>query len=187
MRKLWIVLIVVGVLILGGMYYGISVGNQLVGMREQTTQQWAQVESQYQRRVDLIPNVVASVQGQLKQEKEIFTTLAEARSKYLSAGTPEARVQAAGGFDQATVKFLAVLESYPNLRSSETIQSLITELEGTENRISVERKRYNDSVGIYNARIQTFPTSLVASMRGFVMKPYFSAAPGSEVAPKVSL
>lgn len=187
MRTLWIVLGIVGVLVLGGIGYGVSVGNSLVQMREQTTQQWAQVESQYQRRADLIPNVVASVQGQLKQEKDVFTSLAEARSKYLAAPTPEARVQAAAGFDQATSKFLVVLESYPALRSSETIQSLITELEGTENRISVVRKRYNDAVGAYNARIQTFPTSIVAGIKGFTQKPYFIAAPGSEVAPKVSL
>jgi LemA protein len=166
-------------LIIGGQYNGFVRGSEAVDA------QWAQVEGQYQRRFDLVPNLVASVEGIMKQEKEVFGALADARTKYAGAVTTDAKVAAAGEFDSALSRLLVVMENYPQLRSVETVQSLMAEIAGTENRISVERGRFNDMVRDFNVSVKTFPGTLVARLFGFEARALFEAATGADVAPKV--
>lgn len=161
--------------------------NGLVSTKEAATAQWQQVETQYQRRLDLIPNLVASVQGIMKQEQTVFTALADARANYAGAQTVNDKAVAAGQVESALGRLLAVVENYPTLTSSDTVQSLMTELEGTENRVSVERQRYNDDVQTYEVAIKRFPRSVIASMFGFSDMEYFQADQGAAQAPKVQL
>ena len=174
-----VLLVVVGLYLMGAY-------NGLVSARESADNQWAQVESQYQRRFDLIPNLVESVKGVMEQEKEIFTALADARTRYSGAQSPEAKVEAANQVESALSRLLVIVENYPELKSSETMQTFMAQLEGTENRISVERMRYNEIVRDYNLKIKQFPTAFIAGMFGFDERSYFEAATGAETAPKVS-
>ncbi|MDB5244273.1 MAG: LemA family protein [Parcubacteria group bacterium] len=176
-----IVVLVVVALIIGGKY------NSLVRQNEAVDTQWAQVESQYQRRFDLIPNLVASVQGAMKQESAIFLSLADARSNYAGARTPDEKAAAATQVETSFGRLLAVVENYPQLKSIDTVQSLMSELAGTENRVAVERMRYNESVRDYNISVKTFPGSFVASLFGFTPRTMFDAQTGAENAPKVNL
>lgn len=180
---LWIIIgiVVVAALYLGSFYNGFVRGNEGVDA------QWAQVESQYQRRFDLVPNLVASVQGVLRQEQKVFADIAEARTRYSGAATPNDRAAAAGQFESALGRLLVVMENYPQLRSVESVQSLMAELAGTENRISVERGRYNELVRDFNVSVKTFPGTFVARMFGFGERTMFEAAEGTETAPKVEL
>ncbi len=175
----------VGVLILvmwlAGTYNG------LVGLGQQVDSQWAQVETQYQRRYDLVPNLVESTKGILTQEQEVFSQIAEARQGYAGAGNTSQKVEAASQMESALSRLLVIVENYPELKSNETVQDLMVELAGTENRVSVERKRYNDSVRGYNTKVKTFPTMLVANMFGYNEKPYFEAIEAAESAPEVNL
>jgi LemA protein len=159
--------------------------NSMVTKAQAVDTQWAQVETQYQRRVDLIPNLVNSVQGAMKQEKEVFTALADARSKYAGATTPTDKVAAANQVETSFGRLLAVMENYPQLRSVETVSSLMAELAGTENRVSVERSRYNEVVGQYQIATKRFPGGLLASLFGFKPREMFKAAEGAQNAPKV--
>lgn len=177
---------VIGLLLFIGLYFGLTY-NGLVAANEGLDAQWAQVESQYQRRLDLIPNLVNSVKGIMAQEEEIFTALADARTKYAGAVGPEARAQAANGFDSAFARLLVVMENYPQLRSVETVQSLMAELAGTENRIATERMRYNELVRDYNVSVKTFPRMFVATMFGFGPRTMYEADLSAEVAPEVNL
>jgi len=161
--------------------------NGMVSAAEATDAQWKQVETQYQRRFDLIPNLVESVKGAMQQEKDIFGKLADARTKYGGATSPSDKAQAAGEVESALSRLLVVMENYPQLNSMQTVQTLMAQLEGTENRISVERKRYNEMVRDFNVRIKRFPGVIFASIFNFTEKKYFEAAAGSEVAPKVKL
>lgn len=179
----WIV-VVAAVALLG--LYMLSAYNSLVAMRESATAQWQQVETQYQRRLDLIPNLVSSVQGAMKQEQAVFTALADARSKYAGASTVSDKAAAAGQIETALGKLIAVVENYPTLQSSQAVQGLMASLEGTENRVSVERQRYNDDVQAYEVAIKTFPRSAVASLFGFGDMSYFKADAAASSAPKVS-
>jgi LemA protein len=183
MKKTWIIVIAVVVLLV---LYALVSYNGLVSMNESVTAQWQQVETQYQRRFDLIPNLVASVQGAMNQEQEVFTALAEARTKYSGAGTVSEKAAAATEVESALSRLLVVVENYPTLRSVETVQNLMTQIEGTENRISVERGRYNEAVRGYNTAIKRFPKSIVASMFRFDPINYFEATAGAENAPKVN-
>ncbi|MEK7610112.1 MAG: LemA family protein [Patescibacteria group bacterium] len=180
-------LIIIGIIVVLLVLYSWTSYNGLVTMRESATAQWQQVETQYQRRFDLIPNLVESVKGAMKQEQTIFTALAEARTKYSGAQTVNDKAVAAGQVETALGRLLAVIENYPTLKSIDTVQNLMTQLEGTENRVSVERQRFNDSVKIYEVAIKRFPRSIVASMFGFDDINYFEAQTGAENAPKVSL
>jgi LemA protein len=164
-----------------------SAYNGLVSTKESATAQWQQVETQYQRRLDLIPNLVASVQGSMKQEQTIFTALADARAHYSGATTVNAKAVAAGEVESALGRLLAVVENYPTLKSSDAVQNLMTQLEGTENRVSVERQRFNDDVQVYEIAIKRFPRSILASMFGFTDMSYFNASAGAENAPQVKL
>ena len=181
-KTLWIVVGIVAVVVL----YSWSVYNSLISREQNVIIAWAQVETQYQRRVDLIPNLVESVKGVMKQETAIFTALADARTKYSGATTVSAKAAAAGQVDSALARLLAIVENYPQLKSSENVQTLMSQIEGTENRVSVERKRFNDNVASYNLRTMRFPSSLMASLFGFKSRAYFEAAKGAEVAPGVS-
>lgn len=181
MKKTYIILgVIVLILLYGWMSY-----NGLVSANENADTQWAQVETQYQRRFDLIPNLVESVKGIMKQEQEVFDKLADARARYSGASQPNQKAQAAGEVESALSRLLVIVENYPQLKSSENVQNLMTELEGTENRVSVERKRYNDTIRDYNLRVKRFPAKIIASIFGFSERNYFNAAPGAENAPAV--
>lgn len=184
MKKSTYIIIAVVVLVL---IYGLVTYNGLVSANVGVDTQWAQVETQYQRRFDLIPSLVSSVHGIFKQEQTIFTALAEARTRYSGAVSVNDKAQAATQVESALGRLLAVVENYPQLKSSDTVQTLMTQLEGTENRVSVERNRFNTAVQNYNLITKRFPSSIVASMFGFSDRAYFEAASGAEIAPKVSL
>ncbi len=183
--KSWkgITLIIV-ILVLG--YVGLAY-NSFVTLNENIKGQWAQVETQYQRRFDLIPNLVNSVKGIMNQEQKIFGELAQARAAYSGARTVDQKAAAASQVETSLGRLIAIVENYPTLASAGTVQTLMSQLEGTENRISVERGRYNDVVRVYNTKAQRFPSSLVARLFGFSVHNYFEAAAGSEKAPTVNL
>lgn len=174
-----VVVAIIIVVALMGMY------NSLVTKSQAIEAQWAQVETQYQRRFDLIPNLVNTVKGMMKQEQSVFQAIADARTKYGSATTVDAKAAAAGEVESALGRLLAIVENYPELKSSQNVTSLMDELAGTENRISVERRRYNELVRDYNTQIKTFPTNMLAGMFGFTEKSYFQSVTGANQAPKV--
>ena len=165
--------------------YVFTAYNGLVSKEAEVDSQWATVESKLQRRYDLIPNLVNSVQGSMKQEKEVFGNISEARSKMAGANTVKETAEASTEMESALSRLLVVMENYPELKSNENVKTLMTQLEGTENRISVERDRYNKAVKNYNVSIKKFPKSLVANMTGFTPKDYFEAAEGADVVPEV--
>lgn len=181
--------IIIGILILLVIYLFVSY-NGLISKQETYTSQWSQVENQYQRRFDLIPNLVGAVQGAMKQETEVFGALAEARTRYSGAqasGSEAEKVQAATQVESALSRLLVVMENYPTLKSIDTVQNLQVQLEGTENRVAVERQKYNDAVKAYNLQVKRIPGSIFAKIFGFEAQPYFEATAGSEVAPKVNI
>ena len=149
--------------------------------------QWAQVETQYQRRFDLIPNLVESVKGMMEQEKDVFTAIANARQGYAGAKTVDEKIAATNQVESSFGRLLMIVESYPQLASGETVKNLMTQLEGTENRVSVERTRFNDTVGLFNTSIATFPSSVVASLFGFQKRAFFKAEDTATKAPAVKL
>lgn len=179
------VLIGIAVVIVLVILYGWSTYNGLVSNREAVNSQWAQVETQYQRRIDLIPNLVETVKGIMKQEQSIFGQLAAARANYAGAKTVESKVAAANEVESSFGRLLAIMENYPQLKSADNVQTLMVQLEGTENRVSVERKRFNDMIQSYNLSTKKFPSSIIASMFGFTEKSYFESVSGAEIAPKV--
>jgi len=181
-----IALIVVGIVVLIGLWvFGIY--NNLITQNTAIDGQWAQVETQYQRRFDLIPNLVSSTQGFLKQEKTIFEELARARTQYSGAKSIDEKVAGAASLDSTLSRLLVIVENYPTLKSNETVAKLMDELAGTENRISVERRRFNELVQGYNTTIKRVPTNIIAGMFGFKERAYFKAVEGSEKPPKVEL
>lgn len=182
MKKIVIGIVIVVVLIV---LYGFSTYNSLVTLNVSADTQWKQVEVDYQRRFDLIPNLVESVKGIMKQEQAVFTAIADARTKYSGATTPDARVRAAGEVESALGRLLVITENYPQLKSSENVTTLMSQLEGSENRISVERNRFNDTIKNYNLKVMRVPSSIVASMFGFGQREYFNAEAGAEKAPQV--
>src|SRR5881227_839046 len=186
MSKFAIVFITILVLILLSFGKYINVKNTLVAKNEAVKSTWSQVDVVLQRRADLIPNLVETVKGITKQEQAVFGEIAQARSQLLSAHAPADKIAANQRLDGALGRLLAIAENYPQLRSSENFLRLQDELAGTENRISVERKRYNDTLQDYNTYVQQFPASLFAASAGF--KPneaYFAASAGSRQVPKV--
>jgi len=179
----WIIVLVVLVLVV---WWGISKYNIFVVQGEQITAQWAQVENQYQRRFDLIPNIVETVKGVAKQEQTVFGQIAEARTRYSGARTADQKAQAATQVESALGRLLVIAENYPVLQSSQAYRDLIVTLEGTENRISVERMKYNDLVRVFDTNIKRFPTSLVASLFGIKERAYFEVPKENQVVPKVN-
>ncbi len=187
MSKFAIVFITILVLILLSFGKYISVKNTLVAKNEGVKSTWAEVDVVLQRRADLIPNLVETVKGITKQEQAVFGEIAQARSQLLSASSPSDKIAANGRLDGALGRLLAIAENYPQLRSSENFLRLQDELAGTENRIAVERKRYNDTLQDYNTYVQQFPNSIFAANLGF--KPntaYFAASEGARTVPKVN-
>jgi LemA protein len=182
MKKTWIIIGIIAVVIVVSLfgYY-----NKLVTASEKIDGQWAQVETQYQRRFDLIPNLVESVKGIMTQEQEVFGKLAEARTRYSGAGTVNEKAAAATEVEGALSRLLVVMENYPQLKSGENVNTLMAQLEGTENRVSVERGRFNDEVRGYNIMVKRFPGNMIAGVFGFSERSYFDAAQGSEQAPAV--
>jgi len=183
-------LIVLGVIILivvGGIGWAIGINNQLVGQEQLVNEKWAQVQNVYQRRADLIPNLVETVKGFAQQEQVVFGEIAKARSALLSAQTPADKIAANGRLDSALGRLLVVVENYPQLRSNENFLRLQDELAGTENRIAVERRRYNETLQDYNTYLSLFPNNIVASMSAFSRNDaYFKTEEGARQAPKVN-
>src|SRR3989344_1958912 len=162
-----------------------STYNGFVTKLQSIDAQWAQVETQYQRRFDLIPNLVESVKGVMRQEQAVFNAIAEARTRYAGAKTTNEKVRAAGEVESSFARLLVVMENYPQLKSSENVLALQSQIEGTENRVSVERGRLNESVRGYNLLVGRFPSAMVAQLFGYSSKPYFQSVEQAEEAPKV--
>src|SRR6476660_2895568 len=187
MSKGLIVIIVLILIALAVFGQYVSVRNTLVTKNEAVKAAWSQVDIVLQRRADLIPNLVETVKGIAKQEQTVFGDIAKARSQLLSAGTPSEKIAANQQLDGALGRLLAIAENYPQLKSNENFLRLQDELAGTENRIAVERKRYNDTLQDYNTYIQKFPANIFARWAGF--KPneaYFTASEGSRQVPTVN-
>lgn len=183
MKKTWWIVLAV-VVVIGG--YAWTTYNSFVSLNTAVDGQWAQVETVYQRRFDLIPNLVASVKIITNQEQSVFGALAEARTRYSGATTVDQKAAAATQVDGALGRLLAVVENYPQLASSGNVRDLMTQLEGTENRISTERQRFNDAVSAMNIKVQRFPSNLFAGMFGFHAREFFKSTSGAEIAPKVT-
>jgi LemA protein len=191
MKKTWIIVIAVIAVIA---IYFTSTYNSMVAQEEAVSTAWSNVENQYQRRSDLIPNLVNTVKGYAAHEKETFDAVVSARAKATQTTvsiddlTPEkmqAYQRAQGEVGSALSRLLAVTENYPELKANENFKELQAQLEGTENRISVERRKFNETVRGYNTAIRKFPRNIVAGMFGFEKHPYFEAEEGSEKAPEV--
>ena len=195
MRKGLVVLVVVVAVVVALGAWIAGAYNRLVTLDEQVAAAWSEVENNYQRRMDLVPNLVETVKGVAGFEKETYVAVAEARAQ---AGkiqlSPEllrdpqafaAFEQAQGKLSSALSRLLVTIEKYPDLKANQSFQDLMTQLEGTENRIAVARKRFNDAVRAFNTRVRRFPGNIVAGMLGFEAKPYFKAQAGAAEAPKV--
>jgi LemA protein len=180
-----LVVLLILALLVGGAYVGRR--NQMVIKRETVNAAWAQVDVVLQRRADLIPNLVETVKGYAVQEQKVFGDIAAARAALIGAKTPADKIAANGQLDSALGRLLVIVENYPQLKSNENFMRLQDELAGTENRIAVERRRYNETVQDYNTYISLFPNSLVASFAGFARNDaYFKTEEGARQAPKVN-
>ena len=182
MKKILIVVAVLAVIVMSimGSYNG------LVSANENVTGKWSQVENQLQRRSDLIPNLVNTVKGYAKHENDIFTNVANARAKLAGASTVADKAAANGELSNALSRLLAISENYPDLKANTNFAQLQDELAGTENRLAVARKDYNDAAQAFNTKIKSFPANLYAGMFGFSAKDYFKADEGAKAAPKVN-
>ncbi|HTY45084.1 MAG TPA: LemA family protein [Patescibacteria group bacterium] len=177
------VLVVLGILIIAPL---IGLYNGIVSKQETITAKWAQVENQLQRRNDLIPNLVNTVKGYATHEKSVFEEVTAARSQWAKAGTVDEKVKAAGATDAALARLLLVVENYPTLKADQTFLRLMDELSGTENRIAVERMRYNEAVRDYNITVRKFPGNIVAGMFNYkVASEYFKAEEKAKAVPEV--
>ena len=184
-RTIWIVLIaiVVVVFIFFNTFKGVY--NRLVSLDEGISAAWAQVENQLQRRLDLIPNLVNTVKGYAEHEKEVLTAVTNARARVGSAQTIPDKINANNQLTSALGRLLVVMENYPNLKADQNFLALQSQLEGTENRIAVERRRYNEATRTYNTTIRKFPDNILANMFGFQRKPFFEADEGAKQVPEV--
>jgi LemA protein len=186
--KKWLPIVIVAAVIGIPILTAVGTYNSLVGKQEAARTAWSQVENQYQRRFDLVPNLVETVKGFAKQEREVLTEVTRLRSQWAEARASaniDRAQQAARGLDAALGRLLLVVERYPQLKSNENFLRLQDQLEGTENRISVERRRYNLAVQDYNTQIRSFPSNLLASVFGFSRMQLFEAEEGAAKAPKV--
>lgn len=185
--KKWQIIVIVLILVavvLGAMYA--SSRNNMVRKKEQVNEAWAQVDVVIQRRADLIPNLVQTVKGYAAHEQAVFADVDHARAALLGASTPAGRIQANGQLDGALGRLLAVVENYPQLKADQNFLELQDQLEGTENRIAVERRRYNQAIRDYDTYIGLFPNNIIAGMAGFTRDTdYFKAAPYAQQVPKV--
>lgn len=186
MKTILLFLLGIGVFILFFVSFLIGSYNSLVQQKIEAQTQQAQIETQLQRRFDLVPNLVSSVKGAMAQEREVFEAIADARTKYagVSSGTPE-KLEAATRYESALGRLLLIMENYPQLLSIEAVRDLMVQLEGTENRISVARQRYNEAVQKYNSSTRVFPKNIIASVFGFKELPFYKGVEKSEQAPTV--
>ncbi|MBI4402651.1 MAG: LemA family protein [Deltaproteobacteria bacterium] len=197
-KALVVTLVVLGSFLLAGIMlvmWGVGIYNGLVASNEQVNSHWSQVLNQYQRRIDLIPNLVETVKGYASHEKQTLENVVNARARVGQLTvTPEVLQnpqalrnfeRAQGELSSALSRLMAIAENYPNLKANENFLQLQAQLEGTENRIAVERRRFNESVQYFNTRVRTFPHTLIARIGGFPPKAYFEAQPGAETPPKV--
>jgi len=183
------VLLVLVVIVIACGLFGLSMYNGLIAKHENVSEQWSQVNTQLQRRTDLIPNLVSTVKGYAKHEEKIFTEVSEARSKLLGAKTASEQIAAANAMESALGRLLAIAENYPELKAGENFKRLQDELAGTENRIAVARTRYNEIVKDFNRSIQQFPHSFFAKMLKYEKADYFAPSAGEaavQEVPKVS-
>jgi LemA protein len=190
MNKAFIPFVAIGGILLLCVLYFVSVGNSLVALDESVNTAWAQVENTYQRRADLIPNFVSAVKGYAKHESSVFQAVTEARSRVgqvqvNNPGDLKNFEAAQNQLSSSLSRLLVVAERYPNLKASESFVNLQNTLEGTENRIAVERMRFNEAAQKLNTKIRQFPTSIIAGMKDLKAREYFQSAPGTETAPKV--
>jgi LemA protein len=183
-------LIIIIILVLLGFWFGstyIGHRNEMVRKKESVNAAWSQVDVVLQRRADLIPNLVETVKGYASQEQKVFGDIAAARAALIGAKSPEEKIAANGQLDSALGRLLVVVENYPQLKSNENFLRLQDELAGTENRIAIERRRYNETLQDYNTYIALFPNNIVASMSGFTRNDaYFKTDEGARQAPKVN-
>lgn len=192
-KKLTLIIIstFAGLIMFFGLIFGgwwISTSNKLNNQYQDCQQQWSQVENVMQRRYDLIPNLTAAVRGSMKQERTVFGDIAKARQAYNSASTPAAKMKADSQLNQSTGTLISMIhENYPQLESNQQVQSLITELEGSENRISTERQNYIVTVRVYNQTVTNYPSSIVANAKGKHQLHYYQADKQAQKAPKVNL
>ncbi|MBO0472208.1 LemA protein [Enterococcus sp. DIV0840] len=178
-------IVVIAIVLLG--VFGVSQYNGLAKKEQSVESQWSQVENVMQRRADLVPNLVNSVKGSMQQEQKVFGDIAKAREAYGSANNDSDKIKASQELDQSVGTLINVInENYPELKSNDNVQTLMTQLEGTENRISVERKRYNDVVKEYNEQVVSFPKNIFANMMGLGKKDYFKADPTASTVPSVN-
>ena len=182
-KLLLIAIIAIGILVIGG--WIVAMYNSFVTLDLAVDGQWAQVETQYQRRIDLIPNLVNTVEKYIEFEGGILQNITKLRSQWTASATVDDRVRASGQLDSAISRLLLVVENYPNLKADQGFSELRDELAGTENRIAVERMRFNDKVRTFNTAIRVFPNNLFASMFGYGARPFFESQAGAEVAPTV--
>lgn len=194
MKKGYIVLIVIAVVVLSIFFWFKGTYNGMVNMNETVSAQWSNVENQYQRRLDLIPNLVSTVKGYAAHEENTLTEVVNARAKatqmqlnidQLDEASLQKLNSVQGELSSALSRLMAISESYPDLKANQNFLDLQAQLEGTENRIAVERRKFNDEARQYNAYIRQFPKNMLAGMFGFTAKPYFEANAGAENAPKV--
>lgn len=181
----WIVAIVILVLLIMAVSWLVGTRNSLVRLDTNVDAAWGNVQVQYQRRADLIPNLVATVKGAANFEQSTLTEITAARSAWTNAKTPEEQVAAANGMESALSRLMVVVENYPTLTATQNFKDLQAQLEGTENRVSVERVRYNTAVQGFNTQVRLFPTNIVAGMFGFEKRTFFTAAAGTENVPVV--
>ncbi len=189
MKKGTIVLIVVVAVLVILLFWGIGTNNSLVQLHEDVNLKAGQIQTTLQRRSDLIPNLVSTVKGYAAHEEQVFTEIADARSKLsgaISSRDLGAIKEANDGLSSALTHLLAIQESYPDLKADIQFTALMDELAGTENRINVARQQYNETVAIYNKRIKVFPSSIIANMNGFTAEEYFEADAGAQQAPIVN-
>jgi len=188
-----VALVILGILaVIGLMVYGFvkSNYNDFATSEIQVEESWSNVESQYQRRFDLVPSLVESTKGIFEQEREVFGAIAEARTKYAGAkesGTQTEQVEATQQYESALARLMVIVENYPQLNSQKNVTALMDELAGTENRINIARDRYNAQVGIYNKKIVVFPRNLIANLFGFEAKVFFESQEGAENRVEVDL
>ena len=182
--RLGLIVLVAVVAIFGFFYIGAK--NELVRLDESINSAWSEIDNQLQRRSDLIPNLVATVKGYAKHEEGVFTGIADARSRLAGARTVEEKAAGYNEMQSALSRLLVVVEQYPELKANQSFIGLQDELAGTENRLTVARKRYNDGVRDFNTRIRSFPASLIAGGMGFSPRPYFEIDQGARETPKVS-
>lgn len=180
-KTVWIIIAVVVVLVIGGM----SSYNNLVNMSENVNGKWSQIENQLQRRADLIPNLVSTVKGYAAHERQAIQAVADARAKLGGAQGPSAKAEANGELNTALSRLMVIAENYPNLKADKNFRALMDELSGTENRLAVARKDYNESVQIYNTTIRSLPASVFAGYYGFGHVEYFKADEGAKQVPQV--